>query len=169
MNWYKLDKLVSGTIKDEFLSFEYIKQPIKEEETLKWRKQGYYHKSFSGSMYSSKNPMPDWVNDVADQVGLDNCGFVFYRMDQLDIMPPHIDHFETYCRIFDINRNDVFRAIVFLQDWQPGHYFEYDGNGLVNWKKGDYVIYSTNTLHAASNIGVKPRYTLQVTGIKKNK
>ena len=38
---------------------------------------------------------------------------------------------------------------------------------LVNWKKGDYVIYSTNTLHAASNIGIKPRYTLQVTGIKK--
>ncbi len=167
MNWYKLDKLTKGTIKDNFLSFEYIKQPIKEEETLKWREQGYYHKSFSGSMYGSKNPMPLWVNDVADQVGLDNCGFVFYKMNQLDIMPPHVDHFDTYCRIFNVEREKVFRAIIFLQDWKPGHYFEYDGNGLVNWKSGDYVIYSTNTLHAASNIGIEPRYTLQVTGIKK--
>ena len=35
MNWYKLGKLIDGTIKDEFLSFEYIKQPLKEEETFK--------------------------------------------------------------------------------------------------------------------------------------
>ena len=50
---------------------------------------------------------------------------------------------------------------------KPGHYFEYDSRGLVNWKKGDYVMYSTDTPHAASNIGIEPRYTLQVTGILK--
>jgi hypothetical protein len=166
MNWYKKDKLIDDTIQDDFYSFEYIKQPIKEEEVEKWRDVGYYHKSFSGSMYGGKNAMPDWVNSVAEQVGLTNCGFVFYKMEQLDIMPPHIDHFDTYCKVFNIDRNKVFRAIVFLEDWKPGHYFEYDNQGLVNWKKGDYVIYSTNTLHAASNIGIDPRYTLQVTGIK---
>lgn len=167
MNWYKVGNIKSNIIGNEFLEFEYTKQPLKEEELTKWREQGYYHKSFSGSMYSSKNPMPNWVNSIAEEVGLTNCGFVIYRMDQLDIMPPHIDHFETYSRIFNVDRNDVYRAIVFLEDWKPGHYFEYDGNGLVNWKKGDYVIYSTNTPHAASNIGIEPRYTLQVTGLKK--
>lgn len=166
MNWYKKDKLIDGTIQNDFYSFEYIKQPIKEEEVQSWRSVGYYHKSFSGSMYGAKNLMPDWVNKAANQIGLKNCGFVFYKMEQLDIMPPHIDHFDTYCKVFNIDRNDVFRAIVFLEDWKPGHYFEYDNIGLVNWKKGEYVIYSTNTLHAASNIGIKPRYTLQITGIK---
>ena len=66
---------------------------LKEEETLKWREQGYYHKVSRVRCIVVKSNA-DWVNDVADQVGLDNCGFVFYRMDQLDIMPPHI-HFET--------------------------------------------------------------------------
>ena len=166
MNWYKLDKLQNRIIQNDFLSFEYIKKPIKVEELEKWRAQGYTHKSFSGSMYGGKNEMPSWTDSVAAQVGLKNCGFVFYRMNQLDIMPPHIDHFDTYCRVFNVDRNDVFRAIVFLEDWKPGHYFEYDNKGLVNWKQGDYVIYSTNTLHAASNIGIDPRYTLQVTGTK---
>ena len=79
MNWYKKDKLVDDTIQDDFYSFEYTKQPIKEEEVQKWRDVGYYHKSFSGAMYGGKNKMPEWVNSVAEQVGLTNCGFVFYR------------------------------------------------------------------------------------------
>lgn len=166
MNWYKLDKLKNNIIQDDFLKFEYLKQPIKEEELDKWRNQGYYHNSFSGFMYGGKNKMPEWVDGISKEIGLKNCGFVFYKMEQLDIMPPHVDHFDTYCKVFNIDRSEVFRAIVFLQDWKPGHYFEYDNKGLVNWKCGDYVIYSTDTPHAASNIGIEPRYTLQITGIK---
>ena len=156
-------------IKDDFLGFDYVKQPLtKSSELDTWRSQGYYHKSFLGSMYSSKNPMPDWVDDVSEALEMEKCGLVFYRMDQLDIMPPHIDHFETYCKVFNVERDLVYRAIVFLQPWEPGHYFEYNGTGLVNWLKGEYVMYSTDTPHAASNIGTTPRYTLQVTGILKN-
>jgi hypothetical protein len=118
-------------------------------------------------MYNSTNPMPKWVDQIPDALGMTKCGFVFYRMDQLDIMPPHVDHFDTYCRVFEVERELVYRAIVFLEDWKPGHYFEYDSRGTVNWKQGDYVIYSTDTPHAASNIGTSPRYTLQVTGILK--
>lgn len=162
------NRIEDSIIENDFLDFTYTKQPLtKSEELDTWRGQGYYHKSFLGSMYNSKNPMPDWVNKIPAAIGLSNCGFVFYRMDQLDIMPPHVDHFETYCKVFNVERNLVYRAIVFLQDWKPGHYFEYDGRGLVNWKQGDYVIYSTDTPHAASNIGIEPRYTLQVTGVLK--
>ena len=50
---------------EDYKNFDYIKQPIKEEEITQWREQGYYHESFSGAMYSSKNPMPDWVEDVS--------------------------------------------------------------------------------------------------------
>jgi|TARA_B110000879_G_scaffold140611_1_gene183174 hypothetical protein len=155
-------------IKDDFLDFDYKKQPLTNSSELdNWRSQGYTHDSFLGSMYNSTNPMPKWVDQIPDALGMTKCGFVFYRMDQLDIMPPHVDHFDTYCRVFEVERELVYRAIVFLEDWKPGHYFEYDSRGTVNWKQGDYVIYSTDTPHAASNIGTSPRYTLQVTGILK--
>ena len=162
------NRIEQGIIQDDFLNLDYKQQPLtKSSELDNWRSQGYMHDSFLGSMYGGKNIMPEWTSKIPDAIGLKKCGFVFYRMDQMQIMPPHVDHFETYCKVFDVDRNLVYRAIVFLQDWKPGHYFEYDGRGLVNWKQGDYVMYSTDTPHAASNIGIEPRYTLQVTGILK--
>lgn len=149
---------------DEFYNFDYIKQPIKDSEVEKWRAEGYTHSDFTGAMYGGTNPMPSWVQDVASEIGLHTPGFTFYKMSTLEIMPPHIDHFETYCQVFNIPREKVFRAIVFLEDWKPGHYFEYNKEPFTGWKKGDYVLYSTDVTHAASNIGIEPRYTLQITG-----
>ena len=161
----KVGKINSNLIGDNFYSFNYVKQPVtKKEELTTWRTKGYYHDSFTGSMYGSKNPMPDWVKQVSNHIGLANCGYTFYRMDTLDIMPEHEDHFETYCKVFKVDRRNVYRAILFLEDWKTGHYFDYNGVGFVNWNKGDYVLYSFDTPHSASNLGTEPRYTLQITG-----
>ena len=149
---------------EEHVHFPYVKQPIKDSEIDVWKTKGYYHKSFSGGMYDSRNPMPDWVDYVANKIGLTNCGYVFYKMDTLDIMPTHIDHFDTYERVFGVTRDNTYRALVFMEDWKPGHYLEFNGEGWTNWSAGDYAIWSADVPHAASNIGVDPRYTLQITG-----
>ena len=149
---------------DEYKKFDYVRQPITGEEADTWRSQGYTHETTTGKMYDSRNPMPDWVNTIANLLNLRNPGFVFYRMDTLDIMPTHVDHFNTYCRVFNKDRKEVRRAIVFLEDWKPGHYFQVDNVGVVNYKAGEYVLWAPDVPHAASNIGVEPRYTLQITG-----
>lgn len=148
----------------DFKELEYIRQPITDDSQEVWKKLGYTHDNTTGKMYDSKNPMPGWVNDVAKEINLKNCGFTIYRMDTLDVMPTHIDHYETYCRVFDKKRDEVRRAVVFLEDWKPGHYFEINGTAVVNYKAGEYVLWSPEVPHAASNIGVEPRYTLQITG-----
>ena len=150
---------------DSYKQYEYTRQPITGEESHMWKQQGYTHKSTTGKMYGSKNQMPQWVENISNIIGLYKCGYVFYRMDTLDIMPTHIDHYNTYCKIFNEQRNNVKRAIVFLENWKPGHYFEIDGKAIVNWCKGDYVLWSSEVPHAASNIGIEPRYTLQITGV----
>lgn len=160
----KVGSVDKNLIGSEYLKFEYTKQPLKEWELKSWKDQGYYHSSFSGYLYNSTNPIPDWSYSVSKQIGLNNCGFVFYRMNTLDIMPPHLDHFETYSRVFNVKIEEAHRAIVFLEDWKPGHYFEYNHTGFVNWNAGDYILYSSDVSHAASNIGIAPRFTLQITG-----
>jgi hypothetical protein len=156
--------IISKLWNDDFKDFNYVRQPITGEEADAWREQGYTHTTTTGKMYDSKNPMPEWVEKVASLLNLRNPGFVFYRMDTLDIMPTHVDHFNTYCRVFNQERKNVRRAIVFLEDWKPGHYFEVEGIGVVNYKAGEYVLWDADAPHAASNIGVDPRYTLQITG-----
>lgn len=161
--------VISGSVpvnwnRADYENLQYFKQPIKQEEINTWRDQGYYHQSFSGWMYDSRNPMPEFVNAVAEHIGLHNCGFVIYRMDTLDIMPTHVDHYETYERVFNVPRDRINRALVLLEDWQAGHYLEVDGVSYNNWRAGDYVVWSADVPHAAANIGRAPRYTLQITG-----
>jgi len=149
---------------EEYKKFDYVRQPITGEESVAWRRQGYSHKNTTGKMYDSRNPMPDYVDEIAQMLNLRNPGFVFYKMETLDIMPTHIDHYNTYCKVFKKERQEVRRAIVFLEDWKPGHYFEVADRAFVNWKAGEFVLWHPDTPHAASNIGIDPRYTLQITG-----
>lgn len=151
---------------DEYKNYTYVRQPLTDEELAGWQSEGYTHQNFTGKMYDGRNPMPAWVEDVAQEIGLANCGYVFYKMQTCDIMPVHVDHFRRYCEVFNVARSNVWRAIVFLEDWTSGHYFEMDGTAVCNYKKGDYVLWSADTPHAASNIGIEDRYTLQITGTR---
>lgn len=147
---------------EKYKNFEYVVKPARIEDIKNWKAMGYTHETFVGKLYDNKNPMPSWVHDLP--FDLKNMGFAFYRMDTLNIMPEHIDHFDTYCKIFNIEPKDARRILVFLEDWKPGHYFEMNSIGYTNWKAGDYVEWDYTVPHAASNIGTEPRYTLQITG-----
>lgn len=147
---------------ESYKDFPYKTKPARTQDLVDWENMGYKHKTVVGKLYDNSNPMPVWVEHLP--FDLKNIGFAFYRMDTLDIMPVHNDHFETYCKIFNIDIKDARRILVFLEDWKPGHYFEMNSIGYTNWKAGDYVEWDYTVPHAASNIGIEPRYTLQITG-----
>lgn len=153
---------------DSFKLLPFTKQPVTQQEIDEWKTLGYNQsnvKSFTGSMYDNRNPMPEYFDQFENVFGLYKQSFTVYRMDTLEIMPVHSDHYRTYCRLNDVDYNEVYRVVLMLEDWKPGHYFELDGVGYVNWKAGDWFKWKGDVPHAASNIGVESRYTLQVTGV----
>ena len=164
MAWYR-GHVYLPTADRIWENLDYSRQPLTPEEELSWRAAGYTQAHFTGEMYDSTRPMPAWTQQVADDIGLQQPGFVFYRMETSVIMPTHVDLFRRYCEVFGVERHRVWRAIVFLVDWQPGHYFEIDGQPIMDYVCGDYVVWSADTPHAASNIGTATRYTLQITGV----
>lgn len=148
-----------------YRNFPYERQPLMDYEIESWRKRGYVNfDNFSGQMYSSKNPMPDWIRKFDDLFNMKNQTYLFYKMSTLEIMPEHRDHYQTYIRLFNPKVENIKRVLVFLEDWRPGHYLEIDGKGLVNWRAGDFVKWDNFTPHAAANIGIEDRFTLQITG-----
>lgn len=151
-----------------YKNFDYARQPITDEEVTHWQNEGYdYVKSFTGSMYNNKNPMPEWVERFKTIFAhYQNLTFTFYKMSTLEIMPTHVDHYRTYMKLFNVNYNNVVRILVMLENWKPGHYLEIDGVGITNWVAGDYFIWESDCPHAAANIGVEDRYTLQITATK---
>ena len=139
---------------EEFRELTYVKQPVTQQEIDDWKKLGYDEsnvKSFTGSLYDNSNVMPEWVTRLERMFGMYNQSYTVYRMETLEIMPVHRDHYRTYCRLNNISADRVHRVVLMLEDWKPGHYFELDGVGYVNWKAGDWFKWKGDVPHAASN------------------
>ena len=162
--WYK--GFITPYWTDSFKNFPYYKKDAPIEQIKEWNQQGYNHSSFTGMMFDDQRKMPHWTAEISNLLMLSNCGYTFYKMQTGDIMPTHVDHFSKYCKIFGVNKSEVWRTVIVLTDWQPGHYFEIDGTPFVNYKAGEFISWTGDTPHSAANIGSTDRYTLQITGIK---
>ena len=81
-------------------------------------------------------------------------------------------HRDTFFKIKNLYPDDTrlkVRANIFLKDWEPGHFINYQDQNLewqtcTHWKQGDGFIWDSNQLHLSANAGLVPKYTLQVSG-----
>jgi hypothetical protein len=133
-----------------------------------WLAQGYPDK-FIGAMCDMRRPQPSWNQQFVDyfaRLGWQDIGTSYYRMDTGTVLPVHRDLYKKYVELFDLQGQEytIRRAIVFLEDWASGHYLELKGVPITGWRRGFTVIWAYDEPHMAANIGVTPRYTLQITG-----
>jgi hypothetical protein len=154
---------------DEYKTLDYINEIFNDvDQTKLWIDQGYPNK-FTGNMCDMRSKQPSWNHrflDIFSGQGWHDVGTSYYRMDTGTVLPTHGDLYKKYIDIFKLQGREhtIRRAIIFLQDWEPGHYFESLGEPYVNWRAGSVVEWSYNTPHMAANLGLTPRYTLQITG-----
>ena len=133
-----------------------------------WTKAGYSCK-FTGAMCDMRKPQPSWNKKFVDyfsKMQWKDITTSYYRMDTCTVLPVHTDIYKRYVELFKLEGQEhtIRRAIVFLEDWQSGHYLELKGVPVTGWKKGFTVIWAYDAPHMAANLGLKPRYTLQITG-----
>lgn len=163
---WKIGKIPEGIIDESFKNLSYIKEPFNDIDAInEWRK--IYGDIFdTGEMVDYRHSQPDWTTKIIDYIGLNLAGSSYYRMKPGKILPYHRD---TYIRYINHNKitnlKQIHRAIIFLEEWKPGHIFEIDGFPINNYKAGTFVMWQYDTLHLAANIGLHDRYTLQITGV----
>ena len=146
-------------------SVESFNNPL---DTERWLKAGY-RCNFTGAMCDMRNVQPSWNHKFVEHfqsLGWQDIGTSYYRMDTCTILPEHQDTYKRYIELFNLQGQEhtIRRAIVFLEDWQSGHYLELKGVPITDWKAGFTVVWAYDAPHMAANIGLKPRYTLQITG-----
>jgi hypothetical protein len=75
----------------------------------------------------------------------------------------HIDKLENW------NKSDphsVYRFMVMLNDWEPGHFIQYGNFIHTGYRAGEIYSFDWyNTPHCTANAGRGPRCTLLVTGV----
>ena len=154
---------------DEFKNLDYINETFNDVENLElWLAQGYANR-FTGDMCDMRSPQPSWNNkfiEIYSEMGWKDIGTSYYRMATGTILPTHSDLYLRYVELFNLKGQEqrIRRAIVFLEDWKSGHYFEGNNEPKVNWRAGDVVEWQYDVSHMAANLGPEPRYTLQITG-----
>ena len=154
---------------NEYQHLDYVNEQFNDIELLnRWTVQGYPDR-FTGDMCDMRHRQPTWNTQFVDffvAKGWKDIGTSYYRMNTGTVLPTHGDLYLRYIDLFKLQGQEsrIHRAIVFLQDWRPGHYAEYQDQPFVNWSAGDIVEWPYNTPHMAANLGLDPRYTLQITG-----
>lgn len=154
---------------DEFKHLNYVQEPFNDPESVElWLSQGYQSKVV-GAMCDMRSPQPSWNHKFVEhfeQLGWQDIGTSYYRMTTGTVMPVHSDLYKKYIERFDLagQEQSVRRALVFLEDWKPGHYLEVKGIAYTDWRAGFCIEWTYDTPHMAANIGLADRYTLQVTG-----
>lgn len=153
----------------DYKALTYISEPFNNmPQVTSWRNSGFADQ-FTGDMCDMRHPQPEWNKrfiEIFQGQGWKDVGTSYYRMNTGTVLPTHKDIYAKYVDIFKLRNREhtIRRAIVFLEDWQPGHYAEYAGEPFVNWRAGAVIEWIYDTPHMAANLGPTPRYTLQITG-----
>ena len=154
---------------DSYKTLDYSIEPFNNPaDTARWLEHGYPGK-FTGAMCDMRSPQPIWNQNFIRRfasLGWKDIGTSYYRMSSGTILPVHQDTYQKYIELFNLagQEKNIYRAIVFLEDWASGHYLEIDNRPVIKWKRGDVVVWQYDTPHMAANMGLTPRYTLQITG-----
>jgi len=156
---------------DEYRKLDYINEPFNDPQLVQyWLARGYSDR-FTGDMCDMRSPQPTWNSYILGwfiQRGWRNIGTSYYRMSTGTVLPRHSDRYKKYVDRYQLQGQEhtIRRAIVFLEDWQPGHYLEVGNEVIAAWTAGTVVEWQYDTPHAAANLGLTDRYTLQVTGCR---
>jgi len=154
---------------DEYRYLNYVNESFNDIDAKdQWLAAGYPDR-FTGDMCDMRSLQPSWNQrfiDIYTKIGWKNIGTSYYRMNTGTVLPTHGDLYTKYINLFGLHGQEhcIRRAIVFLEDWASGHYFESLGVPCTNWTAGQVMEWTYDTPHMAANIGPTPRYTLQITG-----
>ena len=157
---------------NEHRDLDYKNEPFNNSADInKWKGMGFTHTKYTGDMYDMRNPIPKWfdIERIKLMFNFDHISWSFYRMRTGVVLPEHIDTFNRFKELYDCKDKTIVRALIMLEDWKQGHYLDLDGLNMDTWKAGDYVVWEENVPHTAANIGKQDRYTLQLTGLIKER
>ena len=75
----------------------------------------------------------------------------------------HIDKLEKY---YPEDPGKVFRFMIMLKDWEPGHFLQYGNFVHTGYRAGEIYSFDWyNTPHCTANAGRTPRVSMLVTGV----
>ena len=115
------------------------------------------------------NDYPDIFEKFINISGLNFATSSLIKQYPGNIIPWHYDTHITFKNKIKKNtklkNKKILRYMVFLTDWDWGHYFCVGNNIVHQWRAGDIITWDPIVHHCGSNAGMTPKITLNITGL----
>jgi hypothetical protein len=114
-----------------------------------------------------------WTSDQIDyaalgqQLGIEVVTVSSIRQHPGCVVPWHRDTFYQIRQRFPDRTETRVRANIYLEDWQMGHFIQYNNTVDTHWQQGQGWIWDDAELHLGANAGMTDKYTLQISGFLK--
>ena len=79
------------------------------------------------------------------------------------ILPTHKDTFYTLRQEHNVELDDCFRYLIFLEDWVFGHYVGFEKKNITHWRAGDVWKFTGHEMHYGVNASNVSFHTCQVS------
>ena len=142
-----------------------IKQHNRIDSFLDWG----YKKEQTKYLQIFSDEYPELFEKFINLSQLDNATSSLIKQYPGNTIPWHYDTHVTLKNKIKKNKRlknkQIIRYMVFLTDWDWGHYFCVGNNVVHQWIAGDIITWNPIVHHCGSNAGMTPKITLNVTGL----
>lgn len=107
--------------------------------------------------------------DLGRQLGMEVITVSTILQPPGNVITMHRDTFFQINKQYPDDTRTKVRANIYLADWEVGHIIQYkdlngDWQNSTHWKQGEGFLWDSDILHVSGNIGLKDKYTLQISG-----
>lgn len=107
--------------------------------------------------------------DLGKQLGMEVVTVSSILQPPGNVITLHRDTFYQIKKQYPTDTRTKVRANIYLEDWKVGHIIQHkDENGdwknSTHWSACEGLLWDDKVLHVSGNIGLEPKYTLQVSG-----
>jgi hypothetical protein len=161
--------LVEKKIKPKYaVDYDEKLKKAKLDLRIKAFKTWGYKKTQTEYIQIFSNDYPDLFKKFIKISNLDLATSSIIKQYPGNIIPWHYDTHVTFKNLLkkkNINNKKIIRYMVFLTDWDWGHYFCVGNSIAHQWKAGDIITWEPHIHHCGSNSGMSPKITLNITGL----
>ena len=152
---------------EDYAKLHYTAEYFRDSSQLdEWKIAGHHLPNTTIGIFPVTSPT-EFSTKIESYFGhLHHIGICFHLLLPGHYLPLHSDAYGFYTKKYGITDiNKIHRYIMFLEDSQPGHLLTVGDTIYSQWCAGDVKSFSGAMPHSAINLGMTPRYTLQITGI----
>lgn len=111
--------------------------------------------------------LEEWYDPMLELFpNLKHVGISLFVQPPGHCIPSHVDTYSSFKRRtgVEVDYTRLKRYMIFVSDWDWGHFFNWGNHCINQWKAGDFWDLKGGVYHASANAGVTPKITIHWSG-----